>query len=269
MERNRHPPPAVMVFAGLDSTGGAGLAADVEAIRSLGAHPLPVITTITAQDTRDVRALRPVDPVQVVEQARPVLDDVPVAAFKIGLLGSVEIAETVHSLLTDYAAKPVVLDPIFKAGGGGVLADEDLLETIVSRLCPRTTILTPNTVEAQVLAPQTDSLDAAAHKLLSYGSEYVLITGTHTGTSTSTVLNRLYCGVHPPQTYEWERLPGEYHGSGCTLSSAIAALLAQEIDPLIAIGKAQEYTWSALRHGYRPGFGQLVPDRFRASRQGT
>ena len=108
--------PAVLCFAGLDPTGGAGLQADIEAIVSMGGHPLPIATSLTVQDTHDVKALMPVDPRHVIAQAHTVLADIPVAAIKIGLLGSVGIVDALEDLLTDCDGVPVVLDPIGRAG---------------------------------------------------------------------------------------------------------------------------------------------------------
>ena len=174
--------PAVLCFAGLDPTGGAGLAADIEAIVSMGGHPLPVATSLTVQDTRDVKALMPVDPGHVVDQARAVLDDIPVAAIKIGLLGNPGVVDALHDLLADCEEIPVVLDPIGRAGGGASLADDGLMRAIASRLVPRTTVLTPNTGEALRLAPESGTVADAADRLVSFGCEYVLVTGADEAT---------------------------------------------------------------------------------------
>ena len=133
--------PAVLCFAGLDPTGGAGLQADIEAIVSMGGHPLPIATSLTVQDTHDVKALMPVDPCHVIAQARAVLADIPVAAVKIGLLGSLGIVDALHDILADCEGVPVVLDPIGRAGGGASLAGNELMRAVVSRLVPRTTVL--------------------------------------------------------------------------------------------------------------------------------
>lgn len=251
--------PVVMVFAGLDPTGGAGVQADIEAIASMGGHTAPLITALTVQDTCDVKSFTPVDALLLVEQARAVLEDMPVHAFKLGMLGSVEVVEAVHSLLVDYPDVPVVFDPVLAAGGGQALASPDMLDAVVSLLLPQTTVLTPNSQEARALAVGADTLDACAQELLSRGAEFVLITGTHE--NTPQVENTLYANMRKLETFTWERLPLSYHGSGCTLASAIAGLLAQGLEPFTAIYEAQEYAWETLQHGYRLGMGQALPNR--------
>ncbi len=251
--------PVVMCFSGLDSTGGAGLQADIEALASVGCHCAPVITAVTIQDTQNVKGYSPVDATLIIEQARAVLEDMPVVAFKIGMLGSLENVEAVHSVLMDYPEAPVVLDPILLAGGGNVLADDDVVDAMITLLFPLTTVLTPNSHEARALASEADSLDACAQELLEDGCEYVLITGTHE--RTDQVVNTLYGNRRQLQSYSWERLPHNYHGSGCTLAAALAGLLAQGLEPPAAAHEAQQYTWEALNHGYRLGMGQYLPSR--------
>ncbi len=251
--------PVVMTFSGLDPTGGAGVQADIEALASHGCHATPIITALTVQDTRDVSKLFAVDAVLLNEQARAVLEDVPVAAFKIGLLGSVAVVEAIHAILRDYPEIPVILDPILKSGAGTALADDALADAMRSLLLPQTTLLTPNSLEARALAPNADTLAACAMAILESGCEFVLITGTHE--HTPQVVNTLYGNHRKLQQFQWQRLDGEYHGSGCTLAASVAGLLAQGREPFTAVHEAQEYTWDSLRHGYRIGRGQSIPNR--------
>ena len=256
--------PAVLCFSGLDPTGGAGLQADIEAIVSMGGHPLPIATSLTVQDTRDVRAVMPLDTRHVVAQARTVLADIPIAAVKIGLLGSVEIVEALHDVLVDCEGTPVVLDPIHRAGGGSVLAGDDLTSAIVSRLVPLVTVLTPNTHEARRLAPGAETITAAAGQLVSRGCRYVLVTGADE--ETPHVVNRLYGDRGLIESFEWPRIEGVFHGSGCTLAAAVAAGLARGASPRAAVAEAQQFTCHAISNGYRIGAGQLVPDRLYRAR---
>ncbi|QKT03195.1 hydroxymethylpyrimidine/phosphomethylpyrimidine kinase [Ectothiorhodospiraceae bacterium 2226] len=251
--------PAVMSFAGNDPTGGAGIQADIETIISMGCHAAPVITALTVQDTRNVVEVRPVDAALVVEQARAVLLDVPIACFKIGLIGSAENASAIHTLLLDHPEIPVVFDPVLAAGGGRPLADDVLMDAITALLLPLTTILTPNSLEARRLAPEADTLDACAQELQATGCEFVLITGTHE--RGDPVVNTFYGNHRRLESFQWDRLPHSYHGSGCTLASAIAGLLAQGLEPLAAVHEAQEYTYRTLEHAYAAGQGQLLPNR--------
>ncbi len=253
------PIPVVMCFAGLDSTGGAGMQADIEAIASMGCHAAPVVTALTVQDTQRVLDYSPVDTSILISQARAVLEDIPVAAVKIGMVGDEGVAKTIHTILTDYPDIPVVFDPVLTGGGGGKLSNELVVDAIKSLLLPQTTVLTPNSVEARTLAPEADTLDACGQELLDMGCEFVLLTGTHE--EAEHVDNRLYANRRLLETFTWERLPHSYHGSGCTLSAAIAGLLAQGLEPFTAIHEAQEYTWDALRNSYRIGMGQLLPNR--------
>lgn len=233
--------------------------ADIEAIACMGSHAAPVVTAITVQDTINVVGYTPLGAGLVVQQARAVLEDIPIAAIKIGMAGSVEVIEAIHTLLNDYPDKPVVLDPVLVAGGGGALADEATAAALKALLLPHATIVTPNGVEARALAPEADTLDACAMALLADGAEYVLITGGHE--NTVEVINVLYGNNRALERYRWERLAGDYHGSGCTLSAALAGMLAQGDSPVAAAHKAQEYTWHTLKHGYRIGMGQSVPHR--------
>jgi hydroxymethylpyrimidine/phosphomethylpyrimidine kinase len=260
--------PTVLTFAGSDPTGGAGLQADILTLASLGCHPLSVVTAITVQDTVGVEDFFALDPIWVADQARKVLEDMPVAAFKIGMLGSVEIAAAIAEIVSDYPDIPLVLDPILASGRGDELASEDLIDAIADLLLPQTTLITPNSVEARRLAVNDEedeeeaelNLEACAERLLDMGCEYVLITGSHE--QTPLVTNTLYGHSERILSLSWERLPGSYHGSGCTLASAVAAFLSQGMGVDEAVKAAQEYTYEALRAGYRPGMGQYLPDRF-------
>lgn len=251
--------PVVMVFAGNDPAGGAGLAADTEAIASMGCHTAPVVTAITVQDTSNVQDFQPVEADWVVSQARAVLEDMPVACFKLGMLGSVENIEAVHTILRDYPDIPVVTDPVLFAGGGGDLAERDVPDALRSLIFPQTTLLTPNAPEARALSPAADTLDACAHQLMSDGCEFVLVTGADE--PSEQVTNSLFGNDRLLERFTWDRLPHTYHGSGCTLASAIAGLLAQASEPRSAVHEAQAYVQEALAHGYRIGMGQHVPNR--------
>ncbi len=251
--------PVVMTFAGSDPSGGAGLQADIETLASMGCHTTPVITAVTVQDTQQLFRFQEIDSSLVIEQARAVLEDIPVSVFKIGMVGSVENTEAIHSILMDYPEVPVVLDPLIAAGGGGELANDELIDAMVSLLFPLSTVLTPNSEEARAFAPEADTLDACAQEIMEMGSEYILITGTHE--NTPYVVNNLYGDNRLLESYTWDRLPASYHGSGCTLAAAIAGLLSQGLPPTTAVLEAQEFTWASLESGYRIGMGQHIPQR--------
>lgn len=258
-------PPIVLAFAASDPSGGAGLQADILTLSSMGCHSLSVVTAITVQDTAGVEEVLPLDAEWVADQARCVLEDMPVSVFKIGLLGSVEIIAAIAEIVSDYPEVPLVLDPVLASGRGDELASEEIIVAMRELLIPQTTVLTPNSLEARRLAQEdTDEgefpgLDECARRLLALGSEYVLITGTHE--NTPEVINTLYAQEGIVRSDTWRRLSGSFHGSGCTLASAIAATLANGLDVAEAVRDAQEYTWQALSAAYRPGMGQQIPDR--------
>ena len=258
-------PPIVLTFAATDPSGGAGIQADIMTLSSMGCHPLSVVTAITVQDTLGVEGVLAMDADWVEDQARAVLEDMPVAAFKIGLIGSVENVSMIAEIVSDYPDVPLVLDPVLASGRGDELASEEIVHAIRELLLPQTTVLTPNSMEARRLAEEDDDEDppdllTCAQRLISYGAEYVLVTGTHE--NTPKVINTLYGENGQIRSDRWERLVGSYHGSGCTLASAIAANLANGQDIGDAVRDAQEYTWAALANGFRPGMGQYLPDRF-------
>ncbi|HEY9446492.1 MAG TPA: bifunctional hydroxymethylpyrimidine kinase/phosphomethylpyrimidine kinase [Burkholderiales bacterium] len=264
-------PPIVLVFAASDPSGGAGLQADIMTLSSMGCHPLSVVTAVTVQDTMGVDDVFPIDAEWVADQARCVLEDMPIAAFKLGVLGSVETIAAIAEVVSDYPEIPLVLDPVLASGRGDELASEEMVAAMRELLIPQTTIITPNSIEARRLAADdhNDSDDPelaeCARRLIASGCEYVLVTGTHE--NTPQVVNTLYGEEGVLRTDSWQRLPGSYHGSGCTLASAIAATIANGLAISEAVKDAQEYTWQALKAAFRPGMGQYIPDRLFWARE--
>ena len=263
--------PIVLTFAASDPTSGAGLQADLLALASMGCYPLSVVTALTVQDTAGVEAVFAIDPDWVADQARCILEDMPVAAFKMGMLGSTEIVTVVAEVVSDYPDVPLVLDPVLASGRGDELASEEMVGALRELLVPQTTIITPNSLEARRLAAnesnEDDDPDLAecARRLIASGCEYVLVTGTHE--NTPQVVNTLYGQEGVLRTDSWHRLPGSYHGSGCTLASAIAATIANGLAIGDAVKDAQEYTWQTLKAAFRPGMGQHIPDRLFWARE--
>src|SRR5215475_1877172 len=182
-ERRSDSPPVVLTFSAADPSGGAGMQADILTLASMGCHPLSVLTAITVQDTLGVEAVQPLDAEWVADQARCLLEDMPVDVFKIGVLGSVENIAAIAEILSDYPDIPLVLDPVLASGRGDELATDDMTHALRELLLPQTTILTPNSLEARRLADIDDdeepSLRTCAARLIDAGCEYVLVTGTH------------------------------------------------------------------------------------------
>ena len=270
MPLSRLLPPPVLAFAGSDPSGGAGLQADLLTLAALGCHPLSVVTAITVQDTAGVTGVQAVDAGWVARQARALLADVRARAFKVGMVGSPENATVIAEVVTEHAALPLVLDPVLASGRGDTLASAEVVRALLERLVPHATLLTPNSVEARRLAAREGEaapdlgLEVCAARLIARGARFVLVTGTHE--PTREVVNVLYGPRGVLRTDRWPRLPGSYHGSGCTLASAIAAALAHGAGVPDAVREAQAYTWQALEHAYRPGAGQSIPDRLFAAR---
>ena len=250
----------VLVIAGHDPSGGAGVQADIETITANGCGCVSVITALTAQNTSGFSALYPQQPGRFRKQARMLTADINVHAVKLGLIGSVALADSISAILSELpAGLPVVFDPVLAAGSGEPVAGRELMKAMRTKLFGLTTILTPNITEARLLARRKD-IHRAAEELLKWGCQSVLVTGADE--NTPKVRNILFSRDFAPEHYEWERLPGIFHGSGCTLSSSIAAQLAQGLDIKTAASRAQEYTWQTLKHGYQLGGGQKHPDRF-------
>ncbi|MBQ14854.1 MAG: hydroxymethylpyrimidine/phosphomethylpyrimidine kinase [Gammaproteobacteria bacterium] len=251
--------PVVMCFSGLDPTGGAGIQADIETLFSIGCHGAPVVTALTAQNTQNAITSLPTEPSLLIQQARAILEDIPISCFKIGLPGSIDCVEVMHTLLEAYPDIPVVLDPIASAGGGFEFSSEEILDAVRTLLLPLTTILTPNTDELASLAPTADTLNACANEILDSGCQHILLTGTHA--KTPEVVNKLYSTHQDITFFTWPRLEHVYHGSGCTLAAAVAGYLAHKLSLQDAVQRAQRFTWESLSHATRMGFGQHIPNR--------
>jgi hydroxymethylpyrimidine/phosphomethylpyrimidine kinase len=244
-------PPLVLTFAASDPTGGAGLQADLLTLAALGCHPLSVVTALTVQDTRGVDSLDAVDAGLVERQASKLLAETKIAAFKLGVLGSAANVRAVAAIAARHPRVPLILDPVLASGRGDPLASGDAVDALLELIVPRATLATPNTVEAKRLGGERALLDR--------GCKYVLVTGTHE--ETKDVVNTLYDANGKVREDRWPRLPGSYHGSGCTLASACAAHLAHGLPIANAVRQAQDFTWKSLSAGFRPADGQFIPWR--------
>lgn len=264
--------PSVLCLSGLDPSGGAGIQADIETLFSLGCHCMPVITSLTVQNTDNVLSTTPVSADLLASQLDALLADMRIDAVKIGLIDNVDVLHQI-AIFLDRLRKlspglPVVADPVLKAGGGFNFSTDALINEYRLHIIPLCTVITPNTHELALLCPDAESPDDAARNLCNSGCHHVLLTGTHA--DTPDVVNRLYSQRHNagiPEiesrvlSWSWPRLPGSYHGSGCTFASALAASLANGHGMTEAAVAAQEFTWHALQQAHKPGAGQLLPDR--------
>ncbi len=257
---NRHNSrPVVLCLSGHDPSGGAGLQADIEALLAQGCHAAPAVTALTVQDTVNVSDFRVLDRAWVMAQVDAIIADLPVAAVKLGMLGSVEMVDTVVEIMQRLPGVPLVCDPVLRAGGGGSLGKDDVGFAMRERLLPIAAAATPNLPEARILAELPEgTADECAAKLAPF-CQHLLITGGHG--DEAEVHNRLYVRGGECHTFTCARLPGSYHGSGCTLASTLAGRLALGEEVVSAVRSALDYTWRTLRDAEQPGRGQFVPRR--------
>jgi hydroxymethylpyrimidine/phosphomethylpyrimidine kinase len=269
-------PPVVLCLAASDATGGGGLQADLLTLGSMGCHPLGVATSVIVRDTRGVDDLLPIEPDVFALQARVVLEDIPVQAFKLGMCGGVENVAAVAEILSDYPEVPLVLEPALACGPSDEAEAEDMVAALVELILPQVTLLVTGRDEVLRLAgADWDEGDEsglilgpqeAVARLIALGVGHVLLTGS--AQPGSQVVNRLISAAGVVRTDAWERLPGPFLGAGATLSAAAAAALAHGMDVAEAVGEAQAFTQGALAAAYRPGMGAAVPDRFFWARPG-
>lgn len=273
-------PPCVMCLSAGDATAGGGLAADILTLASMGCHPLPVQTAALVRDTRGIEEVWPVEPELLSMQARAVLEDVPVAAFKLGFCGSVENVALIAEILSDYPEVPLVVEPALYAAVLLGEAGEEMVAALADLILPQTTLLVADRHELCRLAGVVDSgadedaeedeggeaaaddpgIDEALARLLGGGTESILLTGG--GEHGPQVVNTLFGHDGMIRADAWPRLPGRHLGAGATLAAAAVAAIAHGMALPEAVREAQEFTQQALRHAYQAGMGRALPDRF-------
>ncbi len=247
--------PVVLCISGHDPSGGAGIQADIETVAAQGCHAATLITCLTVQDSARVVEVYPIQTRIMLDQARLIMQDYPIAAIKVGLLGSKEAASSILTIRQQLPHIPMVLDTVLASGSGQNMSATEFLKPLL----PLSTLITPNRREARALSGET-APDACAEKLLQLGCEAVLITGADESCHDQ-VTNTLYAATQT-RHWQWPKLAGSYHGSGCTLAASIAANLARGQMLADAVGNAQEYTWNTLKRSFQPGSGQYIPRRY-------
>jgi hydroxymethylpyrimidine/phosphomethylpyrimidine kinase len=262
-------PACVIVFNGSDPSGAGGLAGDIATVSAMGAHPLPVVTTIVMRDTAEVFDQHPIDPDAVVEQARSILEDVTVAGWKVGFLGSADTVAAVAEVLSDYTDIPLVA-----YAPGLAWMDEDQLQPYLDAwrelILPATEVLVGNHQTLQdVLLPDWDNDRPASPRELAvaageHGTRYVLVTGIALPSKgTEQFVDNVLASPQGAITGEkFERFDAAFVGSGDTLAAALASLLAAGSELQAAVGEALAFLDQSLDAGFRPGMGHIVPDRF-------
>ena len=253
----------MLSIAGSDSGGGAGIQADLKTFAAHHVHGLTAIAALTAQNTQAVTAIHAPDGAFLDHQLVALFDDFRIEAIKIGMLATVDAIQTVAAALRRHAARYVVLDPVMIASSGAALLPVDAVAALRTQLLPLADVLTPNLPEAEVLLgsrirDQRD-MPEAAQALRRLGPRAVLLKGGHLPlVSDDEELLDLFCDADETRRFTHPRLALEGHGTGCTLSSAIAANLALGIGPAESCRLACDYVHGALRYGYRPGLGPLT-----------
>ncbi len=254
-----HAPPSgrVLIIAGSDSGGGAGIQGDLKTVQALGGYGMTAITALTAQNTLRVSEIFSVPPSFIAEQIRMCLGDIGADAIKTGMLHSAAVIEAIHhSLFTTHQSLPLVVDPVMVAKGGAPLLAAEALEALKTLLIPRATIITPNLPEAELLlgrAIPEGGMEEAALELLELGAPAVLLKGGH---GEGEILTDILATRHaPPRAFTTPRIATRHtHGTGCTFASAIATGLAQKWSLADAVTRAHAYVQAAIARA--PGLGQ-------------
>lgn len=249
--------PIALTLAGSDSSGGAGIQADLKTFSAFNVYGAAVLTALTAQNTHGVTAVLAVPADFIAQQIAAVADDLTVAAVKTGMLGDTPTVDAVVNAITRHGLGPLVVDPVMVATSGDILLAPDAVDAVRSRLLPLADLITPNLLEAAHLtgsapATSTDQMRRQGEALLHLGAKAVLVKGGHTGGDATDVLVS-HAGT---RTFTAPRIETRHtHGTGCTLSAAIAACLARGLELHDAIASAKSYVWHALQAGRSLGVG--------------
>lgn len=263
--------PLILTFGVADPVGAIGIQGDLASFAAMGCHGLSVITAILIGDTARIEDSQVIDADWVADQARVILEDMPVAAFKVSGVGSIENVSAIAEIVSDYPDIPLILDPFISAMPDQGLDSEDLLIAIRELLVPQTTVLLASAMELARLAetwrePSTDdTMTVDAMRVIEMGCEYLFVTGTPS--DVHDVANTLFNETGVVRQDKWQRISGSFSGAGATLSATIAAMLANGLDVPEAVFEAQEFTVAALAHAQRLGMGKLVPDRYFWARE--
>lgn len=251
--------PAILCFAGLDPSGGAGLQADIESIAQCGGHALPIATCLTVQDSIQSYTFTVVDNALIVQQATRLIRDIPVAGCKIGVIPDIDTVFCIVGILQQLAAIPIVYDPVIAASHGSTFSNPETIDAIKTQLLPQVTVMTPNTNELGILMGRPVADIAEASTLCNHGPAYLLVTDADEGNPR--VCNQLISEDGALHQSCYPRLSGQFHGSGCTLSSALTGYLARGYNVSESVKLAEQYTYQSLQRADSLGRGQKFPNR--------
>jgi hydroxymethylpyrimidine/phosphomethylpyrimidine kinase len=263
--------PLILTFNVADPVGAVGIQADLASFAAMGCHGLSVITGLLISDTARIEDVQQVDADWVSDQARLVLEDMPVAAFKVGAIGSIESISVIAEIVSDYPDIPLILDPFLTGLPEDASEDDDILTAMRELLVPQTTLLVLSAVELERLAETwrepsaADTLMADVMHIIGTGCEYVFVTGTPG--DVHEVVNSLFSESGLVREDKWQRISGTFTGAGHTLSATAAAMLANGLDVPEAMFEAQEFVIASIAHAQRLGMGKLVPDRYFWARE--
>lgn len=246
----------ILTIAGSDSSGGAGIQADLKTFAALGTYGMSVIVALTAQNTQGVSMVMNILPEMVEAQLKAVYDDIPPDAVKTGMLSTPGIVHTVAEFLKKHGNSPLVVDPVMVATTGAVLLEKEAIESYKKELFPLATVITPNIPEAEVLSgieiKTVEDMEEAASRLMKYGMKSVVVKGGH---RVNDALDVLYDGKEFYH-FQGKRIETKNtHGTGCTLSSALAVMLSKGMETSDAVVAAKEYLTGALDEGKNMGIG--------------
>lgn len=252
-------PPVVLSISALDPSGCGGLQADIETAASLGCHCAPIASAICSTGSTETTETIAVDANLIIEQARSVLEDMPVKAIKVGYTGSVRNVEAIHSIVQDYPQIPLIIHPAFCLWDDAIADQSGLPSALATLLFPIAHVAVISLSEAHILVRESDNVDASAQAITSAGCRYLLV--NQTGRKDNRVRTALYDTKGLIKNYEWNQTPPICHGSSSTLASAIASLMAHDSPAYTAVDQAQNYTWQTLASARRLGFGKPTPYR--------
>ena len=249
----------VLIVSAHDPSG-AGLQADIETCQALNCYPATIVTGLTTQNTGKLSSIKNISAHDFKAQLETLLEEFEPEVCKVGLINSSDLMATLGNVIKEkLPGIPLVIDPILGSGSGAKLFTEKIVEGYLQHLTPLTEIMTPNLAELHLLSNSKDVVSGVDY-LLGKGCKNVLVTDTNP--EKGIITNLLFSTVHEQETYEMERYLGEYHGTGCTLSSAVACRLATGMDIGSAVRSAQKYAHSAVKFAHNFGWCQKIPNRF-------